>query len=79
MDRGDGVCRDYDEESRLCRIYEDRPSICRVDLQYAETYAETMSWEAFCDVNLQACAALRNLEEKLAVLAAAPPSLRHPD
>lgn len=33
LDRGDGTCRNYDEESRLCRIYEERPFLCRVQEQ----------------------------------------------
>ena len=30
LDRGDGTCKNYDEETRKCRIYNDRPFLCRV-------------------------------------------------
>ena len=62
LDRGDGVCRDYDNEAQLCWIYETRPMICRVDRQYAARFAGKMSWEAFCEINLQACSALQKME-----------------
>lgn len=55
LDRGDGTCRHYVVATRKCGIYEDRPDICRVDLQFSRHYAATMSWDAFVDVNLQAC------------------------
>ncbi|MBA0431076.1 YkgJ family cysteine cluster protein [Stenotrophomonas maltophilia] len=55
LDRGDGVCRHYCEEQRRCGIYEDRPDICRVDLQFQRHYAATVSWDAFVEINVQAC------------------------
>ena len=55
LDRGDGCCRHYDEPTQLCSIYENRPSICRVDEQYVINYQAFMTWEAFVEVNVQAC------------------------
>ena len=55
----DGACRHLDRATQLCRIYEQRPDICRVDLQYALHFQRTMSWDAFCTMNLRACATLR--------------------
>ncbi|MFN3430435.1 MAG: YkgJ family cysteine cluster protein, partial [Candidatus Sericytochromatia bacterium] len=31
LDRGDGVCRHFDEATNGCAIYETRPLTCRVD------------------------------------------------
>lgn len=31
LDRGDGICRYYDEQSRFCAIYDKRPVACSVD------------------------------------------------
>lgn len=61
LDRGDGVCRHYDEPSRLCQIYETRPDICRVDKQYALNYASRYSWEEFSRMNEAACQQLQEL------------------
>ena len=61
LDRGDGCCRHYDELTQLCSVYENRPSICRVDEQYAINYQPFMTWEAFVEVNVQACNKLDRL------------------
>lgn len=61
LDRGDGCCRHYDDSSKQCSIYDDRPSICRVDEQYAINYQPFMTWEAFVEVNVQACNKLDRL------------------
>jgi Fe-S-cluster containining protein len=31
LNRGDGVCRHYDDATRLCTVYESRPLVCRID------------------------------------------------
>jgi Fe-S-cluster containining protein len=47
LDRGDGVCRNYDRHSRGCSIYSTRPDICRVEIvmpvaaKRTEYYLET--------------------------------------
>lgn len=51
FDRGDGVCRQYNDDTKQCKIYETRPDICRVDLQYRVNYQDVMSWEEFCKIN----------------------------
>jgi hypothetical protein len=55
LDRGDGCCQYYDDDSKQCSIYADRPSICRVDEQYTINYQSFMTWEAFVEINVQAC------------------------
>ncbi len=55
LDRGDGCCQHYDDNNKLCSIYADRPSICRVDEQYVINYKPFMTWEAFVEINVQAC------------------------
>ncbi|WP_083922961.1 YkgJ family cysteine cluster protein [Neomegalonema perideroedes] len=59
LDRGDGVCRHFDDQSRQCMIYHERPEVCRVDLQYMRKYRALMSWESFVDLNMQACDELK--------------------
>lgn len=31
LDRGDGICKYFDMDSKLCTIYEERPEKCNVD------------------------------------------------
>ena len=61
MDRGDGICRHYNENQHLCNIYESRPDICRVEQQYFASYQAIMDWPEFVRINLAACDVLKNL------------------
>ena len=40
FDRGDGICRDYDDETKLCKIYEIRPLVCRAKEMYEKLYKD---------------------------------------
>lgn len=60
LDRGDGICRDYDEITKLCTTYENRPSICRVNYQYELKYYKEYSWDEFVNINLFVCNELKN-------------------
>ncbi|MBY6031112.1 YkgJ family cysteine cluster protein [Halomonas sp. DP8Y7-1] len=59
LDRGDGVCRNYDQLGKVCSVYEQRPDICRVNLQFERTYAQQYSWEEFIEANLIVCELLQ--------------------
>lgn len=59
LDRGDGICRHYDQLTKLCRIYEERPDICRVNLQFDRTYSQQYSWQEFVEANLAVCNVLQ--------------------
>lgn len=65
LDRGDGVCRHYDETNRLCAIYETRPDICRVDRMHDKVYASQYTWREFVIVNVQVCEALKAADARL--------------
>ena len=55
VDRGDGTCYHFDENTKLCLIYENRPLVCRVE-QYYQTYLkEIYEWEEFVKLNLEIC------------------------
>ncbi|MBY0453397.1 MAG: YkgJ family cysteine cluster protein [Burkholderiaceae bacterium] len=60
LDRGDGVCKHYAQDSKLCTIYAQRPEICRVDRQYILHYENKYDWNEFVALNLQVCAALES-------------------
>lgn len=55
LDRGDGTCRYFDDETRLCRIYAERPLICRVEDYYRTYLSEQMDWDQFVRINLEIC------------------------
>lgn len=55
LDRGDGVCHNFDESTLLCTIYEDRPLVCRVEDYYKANLIEVYEWDEFVKLNLQIC------------------------
>ena len=59
LDRGDGVCRHYDEKTKLCTIYTTRPLKCNVDAMYNAFFYQTMSRNAFYKLNYEACKELK--------------------
>ena len=62
LDRGDGICRHYDLDSKLCGIYERRPEICRIDTFYQKHLKEQFTWNEFVELNLIACKQLDSLD-----------------
>ena len=60
LDRGDGVCRYFNEKTRLCDIYEKRPIKCRVDDFYDMYLKHTISKEDYYKMNYDACNLLKN-------------------
>jgi len=59
LDRGDGVCRYFDVNSKLCTIYESRPLKCNVDKTYEIYLKNKMSLERYYELNYEACKKLR--------------------
>ncbi|PJG83341.1 YkgJ family cysteine cluster protein [Caviibacterium pharyngocola] len=55
LDRGDGVCKHFDMETKLCSIYETRPLVCRVEDYYKAHLAHLYSWDDFVEMNIQIC------------------------
>ncbi|WP_447785728.1 YkgJ family cysteine cluster protein [Pseudomonas germanica] len=55
LDRGDGVCVNFEESTHLCRIYDTRPLICRIDDFYDQHLAGTMCLEDYHAANAHAC------------------------
>jgi Fe-S-cluster containining protein len=58
LDRGDGICRHLDNDTKRCQIYDQRPDICRVELQYRTHYSHQFSWDEFITINLTICESL---------------------
>ena len=59
LDRGDGVCVNFDEKTNLCLIYDKRPLLCRVDKIYDEMFADRMTYEDYLNLNYDSCKVLR--------------------
>lgn len=60
LDRGDGVCKYFDEQSLLCTIYDDRPIECNVDLMYEVYLSKMMCRDEYYEKNYKICNELKN-------------------
>ena len=59
LDRGDGMCRHYDDMTHLCRIYDHRPIRCNVDAFYDAFLSGKIPYEDYVAQNRAACQELR--------------------
>lgn len=59
LSRGDGVCKHYDEATRLCTIYENRPLVCRVADYYQAHLSDKIAWHDFVQINIAICQAFQ--------------------
>lgn len=59
MDRGDGVCKYFNEENNLCNIYEKRPDKCNIDKTFELIFAKDISKEEYYKLNYEACQRLK--------------------
>ena len=59
LNRGDGTCLHFDDNTNLCLIYEDRPLVCRVEDYYTKYLSETFKWDDFVALNLKVCETLQ--------------------
>ena len=62
LDRGDGVCRHFDEATNLCNIYAHRPIFCNVDAYYEKFLSRTMSRAEFHELNREVCRRLKKFD-----------------
>ena len=59
LDRGDGVCRYYDDKSHLCNIYETRPLRCNISAYYEAFLRDSMPRDVYDHMNTEACRQLK--------------------
>lgn len=64
LDRGDGVCKYFDDKSSLCTIYGKRPLECNVDAMYDVYFSKIMSKDVYYEKNYQACTLLKKENNK---------------
>ena len=55
LDRGDGVCKFFNEGNNLCNIYDKRPDKCNVDRMFELYFKDSMSKEEYYKLNYLAC------------------------
>lgn len=59
LNRGDGVCKYYDEVTHLCKIYSERPIFCNVDKFYDTFLFAEYTKEEFYIANYESCKMLK--------------------
>lgn len=59
LDRGDGICKYFDEVSKLCSIYDHRPDKCNVDKMYDISLKYKISKEEYYELNYNVCELLK--------------------
>lgn len=59
LNRGDGICRHFDDERLLCNIYEKRPLICRIEDYHEKYLSHLYDWDGFVKLNLEVCEQLK--------------------
>ena len=60
LDRGDGTCLNFNDETKMCNIYETRPLVCRVEEYHRQKLSHVYSWEDFIEMNQAVCSELKN-------------------
>lgn len=60
LDRGDGTCRFFQDETNLCSIYYNRPLRCNIEGYYEKYLKDIMTKEEFFQLNYAACNNLKN-------------------
>ena len=61
LDRGDGVCTFYEEDTCKCSIYSFRPLKCNVDDFYEVYFKTKMSKNEFYEKNYEYCKRLKEM------------------
>ncbi len=59
LDRGDGICRYFNMDTRLCNIYKHRPDKCNIDRTYDLCFKDSMTKEDYYKLNYEACESLK--------------------
>lgn len=59
LDRGDGICKYFDYDTKLCSIYDERPVMCNIDGAYEFYFKEKISLEEYYRLNYEICNMLK--------------------
>lgn len=61
LDRGDGVCRYFNDKNKLCTIYNQRPVKCNIDKMYDLYFKNKIRKEEYYHLNYEGCLKLRDM------------------
>ncbi len=64
LDRGDGVCKYFDEKTNRCKIYSTRPDICNVMNMYEIHFNKYYSLKEYIELNEKSCEKLKIINQK---------------
>lgn len=64
LDRGDGICMYFNENTKLCSIYKNRPIKCNIDKTYDLIFKNEISIDQYYELNYKACKILKESEGK---------------
>lgn len=64
LDKGDGICKYYDIDSKLCTIYSKRPLICNIDKSYYNYFQTFLSLDKYYELNYEVCKKLKKEDQK---------------
>ena len=64
LNRGDGICKHYDENTKLCKIYNNRPLFCNVDLGYEKYFHNFFTKEKYYKLNYELCKKMKDDEKR---------------
>ena len=59
LNRGDGICKYFDEQTHLCSIYDERPEKCNIDKAYERLFKGVVTKEEYYKQNSLACKELK--------------------
>ena len=61
LDRGDGVCKYFNDNTKLCDIYNNRPDKCNIDKMYQLYFKRIMTKEEYYQLNYDACEKFKSI------------------
>ena len=59
LDRGDGICKFFEVETKLCSIYNNRPMKCNIEKSYELYLKGVMPKDTYYELNYAACRELK--------------------
>jgi len=59
LDRGDGTCRFYEEDTHRCSIYSSRPLICNIEAYYEAELKGKLDKTEYFEMNYEVCRRLK--------------------
>ena len=59
LNRGDGICKYFDEQTHLCSIYDERPEKCNIDIANERLFKGVVTKEEYYKQNYLACKELK--------------------